>query len=83
MRTIVLPSDVDTPAVLRELLDLADHPSDVFYMVGENAVQVPDDLALRWFASGTDNADEEGSTDTVPKKRGRPRKPVEETTDGD
>jgi hypothetical protein len=81
MRTIYVGSDTTPETLLRELLELADNPADVFWLVGENAVDVPDYLADRYF--GSDEEEVNADQSATPKKRGRPRKVVEESSNGD
>jgi hypothetical protein len=74
MRSIYIGSD-DTPErFLRALLDLADDPQHVVWVVGENRADVPDYLADRYFAA----QDPEPEPDPTPARKRAARKKTEE-----
>jgi hypothetical protein len=73
MATVHIAEDEDIPTVLRELLDLADRPADVFMVPGTRDVEVPEELAGRFLDAR--------SSDPSPSPRRRaPRK---STTQGE
>lgn len=69
MSRITVAPDDDFPTRVRELLDLAETPADVFVVAGTRDIEVPDELADRFVESLA-------ADPVTPRKQRAPRKPT-------
>jgi hypothetical protein len=68
MATVHVTEGDDFPTRVRELLDLADKPADVFVVPGTRDIEVPEELAGRFLDSQ--------AADPEPARKRAPRKPT-------
>jgi hypothetical protein len=79
-RKISMGDDHNPESFFRALLDLADNPADVVALAGENAAEVADYVADRFFA---DEGDDEGDDEAKPPRKRASRARKAEVSDDD
>lgn len=78
---IIEPDEGMVKEIGRQLLELADNPHDVQWATWPvTGYRVPEQLALKLKQSRDGKSDEADATQSAPRRRGRPRRQVEEQT---